>query len=472
MSEVSRKIGNLDPKTNYVARVRAFNKLGVASEWSEAISFSTSDTTIEGAIPTVYAIAGARIILLQWDASANLAHDHYEINISTSANFTPNSNTLISSPKTGTIISINKFWNGTAFVELLVNQTYYIKMYDVDQSSNKVLMGTEVSATTGISINESGIQSQLIVADRIITGNLLADVTVSGSIKTGETGARLEFDADGLRGYAANGTTKNIEYKTIDGSLSVIGNVIATSGTFTGSISGGTIDIGGADATSFHVDAAGNMWMGNATYSGAPFTVSSTGSLAVTGGTITGTSITGTTITGSNIVVRDGSNVIRTQIGLLSNGSYGVEVNDASGTPIDVGATLFGVFSSHDHNTHVLNTGDTDLGVSVPVIIGPSGKALIMMSAVLIITATTAQPNPAVRINVNVDGGASPITNSPQLYFGMQQGVNNFVMIPTVADFSVATLTPGSHTLTAVGSEVFASTSSFVNDMTLAVIPL
>lgn len=284
MSEILRKVGNLEPKTNYIARVRAFNELGVPSDWSEAISFNTSNTDLNGAIPTVFAIAGVRIILLQWDASINQAHDHYEINISTSANFTPNSNTLVLSPKTGTIASINKFWNGTAFVELFVNRTYFIQMYDVDQSGNKVLMGTEVSATTGISVNENGIQSQLIVADRIITGNLLADITISGSIKTGETGARLELDAGGLRGYAVDGITKNIEYKTADGSLSVIGN-----------LSGGTIDIGGADSTSFHVDAAGNMWLGNAIYGSAPFTVSSTGVMTATSGTFGG-AVTGATI--------------------------------------------------------------------------------------------------------------------------------------------------------------------------------
>ena len=53
-------------------------------------------------------------------------------------------------------------------------------------------------------------------------------------------------------------------------------------GFFTGAISGGTIDIGGADATSFHVDSAGNIWSGASTYAAAPFRVSSGGALVAT----------------------------------------------------------------------------------------------------------------------------------------------------------------------------------------------
>ncbi len=68
------------------------------------------------------------------------------------------------------------------------------------------------------------------------------------------------------------------------------GSISAASGTFTGDlsgsgISGGTIDIGGSDASSFHVDATGNIWSGHANYGDAPFRVSAAG--AVVADTIT-----------------------------------------------------------------------------------------------------------------------------------------------------------------------------------------
>mgnify|MGYP007071597963 CR=1 FL=1 len=59
-----------------------------------------------------------------------------------------------------------------------------------------------------------------------------------------------------------------------------------SAGTFTikGALSAGTIDIGGADATSFHVDVNGNMWLGNAAFASAPFSVSNAGTLTIATG--------------------------------------------------------------------------------------------------------------------------------------------------------------------------------------------
>lgn len=63
------------------------------------------------------------------------------------------------------------------------------------------------------------------------------------------------------------------------------GSVEFNNGTFRGAISASTIDIGGSDATSFHVDVDGNMWLGAATFAAAPFSVSNAG--AVTLGSVT-----------------------------------------------------------------------------------------------------------------------------------------------------------------------------------------
>ncbi len=57
---------------------------------------------------------------------------------------------------------------------------------------------------------------------------------------------------------------------------------------FTGAISGGTIDIGGSDSSSFHVDASGNIWLGASTYASAPFKVSASGGLVASGANISG----------------------------------------------------------------------------------------------------------------------------------------------------------------------------------------
>lgn len=67
------------------------------------------------------------------------------------------------------------------------------------------------------------------------------------------------------------------------------GDVEFNNGTFRGALSASTIDIGGADATSFHVDINGNLWSGAGTYAAAPFKVSNTGVVVASSITATGT---------------------------------------------------------------------------------------------------------------------------------------------------------------------------------------
>jgi hypothetical protein len=66
------------------------------------------------------------------------------------------------------------------------------------------------------------------------------------------------------------------------------GDVEFNNGVFRGAITATTIDIGGADTTSFHVDINGNMWLGAATLAAAPFKVTSAGAVTASNLTITG----------------------------------------------------------------------------------------------------------------------------------------------------------------------------------------
>lgn len=68
------------------------------------------------------------------------------------------------------------------------------------------------------------------------------------------------------------------------------GVLTAAGANISGAITGATIDIGGADETSFHVDVDGNMWAGAATYNIGtnPFAVSSAGLIRAVSGSIAG----------------------------------------------------------------------------------------------------------------------------------------------------------------------------------------
>lgn len=91
-------------------------------------------------------------------------------------------------------------------------------------------------------------------------------------------------DADGNMWWGADGS-----YAAATNRISSTGLVDFTSGTFSGAVEASSIDIGGTDATSWHVDSAGNMWWGNAgSYAAATIKISSVGSVDFTSGTFSG----------------------------------------------------------------------------------------------------------------------------------------------------------------------------------------
>jgi hypothetical protein len=110
--------------------------------------------------------------------------------------------------------------------------------------------------------------------------------------------------------------------------VSSTGAMTATSGTFSGAITGSTIDIG-SGTTSFHVNASGQIWSGNAAYASAPFRVNNNGSLFSTSGTIGGNNITATYLeTGYGLGgSRFGDTGSRTDVGL---GAYSGIIAEAT----------------------------------------------------------------------------------------------------------------------------------------------
>lgn len=132
-------------------------------------------------------------------------------------------------------------------------------------------------------------------ASAVVTGN--GSIEAEGFV-TGSTGWKIngdgsvEFNNGTFRGdLDAAGGTFSGDLTAAGGTFA--GDISAATGTFTGAIEASSIDIGGNDSTSFHVDSAGNLWLGAASYAAAPFKVSSTGALVATDGTFTGT-LTGT----------------------------------------------------------------------------------------------------------------------------------------------------------------------------------
>lgn len=135
--------------------------------------------------------------------------------------------------------------------------------------------------------------------DELVTINVPATETVASVENLSTPGATYSYyvspvNNDGLVGEPSevNTFTASTEpYQLIGSSLQSSNWVSGTTGwriksdgtaEFNASVASSTLDIGGNDATSFHVDIDGNMWLGSATYASAPFKVSKDGLLAST----------------------------------------------------------------------------------------------------------------------------------------------------------------------------------------------
>lgn len=149
------------------------------------------------------------------------------------------------------------------------------------------------AATGALSINGAAPPT----GDKIPIGGAAADVnsnstTISGNkIRTGSITSNGYVGVLDGSAFSTTGTTFNL----LDGTISSKNWRINASGDvfFVGAIAGGTIDIGGSDSSSFHVDGTGNMWLGSGTFAGAPFSVSSTGAVVASSVTLTGANVTG-----------------------------------------------------------------------------------------------------------------------------------------------------------------------------------
>lgn len=212
--------------------------------------------------------------------------------------------------------------------------------------------GIELSANSinATQIIAGSITSTEIAANTITTNNLVSDILQSSnySYTSGvfsDSGTFIDLSDGSI--YSTNFAIDS------SGNAYFTGDITGSSGTFSGivsggSVAGGTIDIGGSDATSFHVDSSGNMWLGDAAYASAPFKVSSSGALTATsaaitgeinatsgtfsgnitssatisGGTLTGTTITGSTLSAGN-PTGDGVSITGTRVLINTTGGSG-----------------------------------------------------------------------------------------------------------------------------------------------------
>lgn len=217
----------------------------------------------------------------------------------------------------------NAVFEGTVQASDFVGGTINIGTgaFTVDNTGN-------VAITTG-SIN---LGSGAFTVDN--TGNI---AITTGSINLGSG----VFTVDNAGNMVATSGTFGGTLDAVDGTFT--GTLSAVDGTFTGALIGGTIAIGSGNNI-FKADSNG-IYLGNAVFGSAPFSVSMTGNMTATSATITGT-ISSSIITGSTIIggaIKTASTGARIELSNNSLKTYNASNNlngFAWGT--DVGGTHYG----------------------------------------------------------------------------------------------------------------------------------
>ena len=166
-----------------------------------------------------------------------------------------------------------------------VDAGFIIGLDDSDADTPKLFIGDD---TTYLNWDGSGLS---------MTGTITATDGAIGNWVIAATGLYFDgaTDADSAgmapSDYPFYAGKKYVDRATAPFRVTPAGALVATNATISGAISGATIDIGGDDASSFHVDAGGGIWSGAsiANKATAPFRVSNAGALVAASATVTGT---------------------------------------------------------------------------------------------------------------------------------------------------------------------------------------
>lgn len=189
---------------------------------------------------------------------------------------------------------------------------------------------------------------------------------------------------------------------------------------------------------------------------------------------------TNTSIKDGAFTVLDAAGTPRARLGLLSDGvSYGIEVDDAAGTPISVNSTLFGIVAGVQTsvNVHPSNVGlGTALtSAEVDVVAGQTGKVFVMIGAQFVLDEDST--NAGISLALEEDGGGTNVftygfgTPAVKADFSNISDVN-FTETVTPAGARLLAMTPGAHNLKLYARRQYSDTNSIVNAGFVIAIPL
>ena len=272
------------PGGTYQIVLYAVSKLGKLSPVSVAVTKTDSDISNQVVdpedpeAPTV--TAGLASVIVEWSGKksggGNFPTGSFagaKVFIGTSAGFTPSDNNWVhtlnfANGSNKVSIGVGTIIDKSAGTLLQYNTPYYVKIDTINAN------GT--SNNNPIAASGNPITVNKVAASEIITGTLAADASITAGIDGGSR-VVLSGGANPLVIYGTNGTTELLKFTGgATGTLTVNGG-----GTFTGDLSAGS------GSSIFKSDSSG-IYLGNAVYASAPFSVSRNGVLKAESGTIGG----------------------------------------------------------------------------------------------------------------------------------------------------------------------------------------
>lgn len=353
MGIISKNIENLKPDKEYIITVRAKNNdINILSSYTDSVRFQTpTDSTVPSAPTNLVLAASFFNVLFKYTDSVDEDAGKYEYELYKQAQIQIVSglNSIIS----GEIPHRTGFVQTNVFVVSVDDNStttstsgsptspvkYYGRIRTIDTSGNISGWTSIVASGDTPLIDEDFIGS--LTAGKITAGTIgaheiiLTQPGTATTITSPDNKAILRSsDYDGSYNNATDIWTSGSAGWIISGDgRAEFNNIVAR-----GAIDGGTIDIGGSDATSFHVDSSGNMWLGASTFSASPpFKVTSAGALTATGVNVTG-AITATsgTFTGT-VNANAGTFTSTVTVGGATSGT--LQVGSSSSTAINIVGT-------------------------------------------------------------------------------------------------------------------------------------
>lgn len=224
-------VQELTPGVDYEFQIRAVDAATPPnlSLWSATKTQRAAEDTTPPTTPAPPTVAGSRIAIqvehLLGIASGgtfnlDLDLDHLEVHVAGSPVFFPDDTTLVGKiPASAGMITGRVPVVATFPVEEIT--TRYIKVVAVDRAGNKSAASEGVTATA-LLIDDAHISS--LTVSKVTAGTITADWIVGARIKTGNTGARVELNSDGLQAFnASNAQTVDIDSTT--GNVTVVGQI-------------------------------------------------------------------------------------------------------------------------------------------------------------------------------------------------------------------------------------------------------